>query len=56
LINAVWDESPVPGARATVHSYVSNLRRLFAGGGADPHAVLASAPPPDLGHGPRVSG
>lgn len=45
LINAVWDESPVPGARATVHSYVSNLRRLFAGGGADPHAVLASVPP-----------
>lgn len=45
LIDAVWDQSPVPGARATVHSYVSNLRRLFAVAETDPHTVLASAPP-----------
>jgi SARP family transcriptional regulator, regulator of embCAB operon len=45
LINAVWEESPVPGARATVHTLISNLRRLVTAAGADPQAVLASAPP-----------
>jgi DNA-binding SARP family transcriptional activator len=45
LIGALWGEAPVPGARATVHVYVSNLRRLFAAGGRDAHALLASAPP-----------
>jgi SARP family transcriptional regulator, regulator of embCAB operon len=45
LINAVWDESPVPGARATVQTLVSNLRRLVSTAGADPQTVLASAPP-----------
>ena len=45
LINAVWDQSPVPAARATIQSYVSNLRRLLDDAGVDPHTVLASAPP-----------
>lgn len=45
LINAVWDESPVPGARATVQTLVSNLRRLVSTAGVDPQTVLASAPP-----------
>ena len=29
LIDAVWDQSPVPAARTSIHSYVSNLRRLL---------------------------
>ena len=45
LINAVWDESPVPAARASIHSYVSNLRRLLADAGIDAHTALVSAPP-----------
>ena len=45
LINAVWDQSPVPAARTSIHSYVSNLRRLLGGAGYDPNKVLASAPP-----------
>lgn len=45
LIHAVWGESPVPAARASIHSYVSNLRRLLGTAGVDPQAVLASAPP-----------
>jgi len=45
LINAVWDQSPVPAARTSIHSYVSNLRRLLGGAGYDPNRVLASAPP-----------
>jgi DNA-binding SARP family transcriptional activator len=45
LINAVWDQSPVPAARATIQSYVANLRRLLSSVGLDPHGVLAKAPP-----------
>jgi SARP family transcriptional regulator, regulator of embCAB operon len=45
LINAVWDESPVPAARTSIHSYVSNLRRLLGSAGYDPNKVLASVPP-----------
>jgi DNA-binding SARP family transcriptional activator len=44
LINSAWDERPPEGARATLHAYVSNLRRLMRGAGIDP-AILASAPP-----------
>ena len=44
LIDAAWDGRPPEGARATLHAYVSNLRRLMRGAGIDP-AVLASAPP-----------
>ncbi|GAS88934.1 BTAD domain-containing putative transcriptional regulator [Mycolicibacterium brisbanense] len=42
LIDAVWDQNPVPAARATVHTHVSNLRRLLGSGAS---SVLASAAP-----------
>ena len=45
LITAVWEESPPSGARASIHSYVSNLRKLLSGAGIDPRMVLAAAPP-----------
>lgn len=45
LIDAVWGARPVPAARASIQSYVSNLRRLLATAGVEPQAVLASAPP-----------
>jgi SARP family transcriptional regulator, regulator of embCAB operon len=45
LIEAVWDQSPVPAARVTIQSYVSNLRRLLGTAGLDPNRVLAKAPP-----------
>jgi SARP family transcriptional regulator, regulator of embCAB operon len=45
LIDAVWGESPVPAARASIQNHMSNLRRLLGDAGPDPHTVLASAPP-----------
>ncbi|SRX96176.1 putative transcriptional regulatory protein EmbR [Mycobacterium tuberculosis H37Rv] [Mycobacterium shimoidei] len=45
LIDAVWDESPIPAARATIQSYVSNLRRVLCSAGYDGRSLLASAPP-----------
>jgi DNA-binding SARP family transcriptional activator len=45
LIDAAWDQSPVSAARTSIHSYVSNLRRVLADVGANPYEVLASAPP-----------
>jgi DNA-binding SARP family transcriptional activator len=45
LINAVWPESAPEGARATLHSYVSNLRRLIGTANVDPKTVLAGVPP-----------
>ncbi len=45
LITALWEEWPPSGARASLHSYVSNLRKLVSGAGIDPRAVLAAAPP-----------
>lgn len=39
LVDAVWNESAPPGARAGIHSYVSNLRKLTG------RAALVSAPP-----------
>jgi DNA-binding SARP family transcriptional activator len=45
LITALWDDSPPSGARASIHSYVSNLRKLLTGAGIDPRVVLAAAPP-----------
>jgi SARP family transcriptional regulator, regulator of embCAB operon len=44
LIGAAWNQRPPPGARATLHAYISNLRRLMSSAGAD-RALLASAPP-----------
>ena len=45
LIDAVWGESPVPAARTSIHSYVSNLRRLLGSASRDPNRVLVSVPP-----------
>jgi DNA-binding SARP family transcriptional activator len=45
LVDAAWDQSPAPAVRASIHSYVSNLRRIIGSAGVDPHTVLASAPP-----------
>ncbi len=44
-ITALWEESPPSGARASIHSYVSNLRKVLSGVGIDPRVVLAAAPP-----------
>src|SRR5436190_11540576 len=45
LITALWEEWPPSGARASIHSYVSNLRKLVSGAGVDARLVLAAAPP-----------
>ncbi|MBW0012545.1 ATPase/transcriptional regulator EmbR [Mycobacterium sp.] len=45
LITALWEGLPPSGARASIHSYVSNLRKLLSGVGIDPRLVLAAAPP-----------
>ena len=45
LITAAWEELPPAEARASLHSYVSNLRRLLSGAGADPKSALVNAPP-----------
>jgi SARP family transcriptional regulator, regulator of embCAB operon len=44
LIGAAWNQRPPAGARATLHAYISNLRRLMISGGLD-RTVLTSAPP-----------
>ena len=41
LINAVWGESPLPAARTSIHSYVSNLRRLIGEAGVEAVLLLA---------------
>jgi SARP family transcriptional regulator, regulator of embCAB operon len=45
LITALWEGQPPSGARASIHSYVSNLRKLLGGAGIDPRQVLVAAPP-----------
>jgi len=45
LIDAVWEQEPVPAARTSIHSYVSRLRGLIGSAGVDANQVLASAPP-----------
>jgi SARP family transcriptional regulator, regulator of embCAB operon len=45
LISATWEEWPPPDPAASLHAYVSNLRRLLGTAGVDPRTVLASAPP-----------
>jgi DNA-binding SARP family transcriptional activator len=45
LVHAAWERFPPPEPKASLHSYVSNLRRLVASAGQDPRTVLASAPP-----------
>lgn len=44
LIGAAWNQRPPSGARATLHAYISNLRRLMSSAGID-RALLTSAPP-----------
>ncbi len=45
LITALWEDWPPAGARASIHSYVSNLRKLLGGAGIDPRRALPAAPP-----------
>ena len=45
LIDAAWEQFPPPDPRASLHSYVSNLRKLLGGIGLDPRTALVSAPP-----------
>ncbi|HEX2283996.1 MAG TPA: BTAD domain-containing putative transcriptional regulator [Mycobacterium sp.] len=45
LITAAWEQQPPAEARASLHSYISNLRKLLIGVGADPKSVLVNAPP-----------
>jgi DNA-binding SARP family transcriptional activator len=45
LIEAVWEDAANDGARASVHTYMSSLRRIIAAGGADAQRVLANAAP-----------
>lgn len=45
LTDAVWDGDPVPAARTSIQSHISNLRRLLRDAGVDPVKVLASVPP-----------
>src|SRR6202022_2172915 len=45
LLGAAWEDRAPAGARAKLHSYVSDLRKLVGTTGNDPRVVLASAPP-----------
>lgn len=45
LIDAVWGQRARQEARASLHSYVSNLRRLLKSVGVDGRTMLAAAPP-----------
>jgi DNA-binding SARP family transcriptional activator len=45
LVSAAWEDRPPPEARTSLHSYVSNLRRLLGTAGVEPRTVLANAPP-----------
>ena len=45
LITAAWEEWPPPGARASLHTYVSNLRKLLGSAGDDSRTTLVSQPP-----------
>ncbi|HEX2398805.1 MAG TPA: BTAD domain-containing putative transcriptional regulator, partial [Mycobacterium sp.] len=45
LLDAAWRGSPPPEARASLHTYVSNLRRLLSKADVDPADTLVSARP-----------
>jgi DNA-binding SARP family transcriptional activator len=45
LINAVWGEDAPSEARASLHAYVSNLRRLFGTVGIDGRSMLEKVSP-----------
>src|SRR4030081_677287 len=40
-ITAAWEQWPPPEARASLHSYISNLRKLLG----DSRSMLVNAPP-----------
>lgn len=42
LISAAWEGWPPPGAEASMHSYVSEIRRLLGDAGVDPSPILVS--------------
>jgi SARP family transcriptional regulator, regulator of embCAB operon len=45
LLDAAWRQEPPPEARASLHTYVSNLRRLLSKAGVDPATILVRAQP-----------
>jgi DNA-binding SARP family transcriptional activator len=45
LINAMWGEEPVPAVRASIPTYVSNVRRLLHTAGANSQDVLSATSP-----------
>jgi SARP family transcriptional regulator, regulator of embCAB operon len=45
LLDAAWRGDPPQEARASLHTYVSNLRRLISKAGVDPASVMVSARP-----------
>ena len=45
LITAVWEDRAPPGARASLHTYVSNLRGLLGTARPTSRDVVVSAPP-----------
>lgn len=45
LVGAAWEQFPPPEPKASLHSYISNLRKLISSGGSDGRMILASAPP-----------
>jgi DNA-binding SARP family transcriptional activator len=45
LLNAAWRQHPPSEARASLHTYVSNLRRMLSTAGFDPSTILVSARP-----------
>src|ERR1041384_5702705 len=55
LLDAAWRGSPPPEARASLHTYVSNLRRLLSKVGVDPAAVLVRAQPGYRLNGPDAA-
>lgn len=44
LIDGVWEQRARQEARGSLHTYVSNLRRLLNDAGLDGRTVLAAAP------------
>jgi SARP family transcriptional regulator, regulator of embCAB operon len=45
LTKATWEQWPPPAAKASLHSYVSHLRKRLDEAGVDSRAVLVSSPP-----------
>ena len=45
FIEAAWERFPPPDPRASLHSYISNLRKLLGRIGVDSRTALVSAPP-----------